>query len=86
MFISNAERIQLKKDIETLSKIVGELNTEVMFLSAKIKVLEGKGKEPKKTRTMSPENRAKLSAMMKARHAKKKLEKQNGNSVSTSGQ
>lgn len=80
MFISNNERIQLKKDIESLCKIVEGLNVEVMYLSAKVKALEGNAKKKK---GMSPESRAKMSAMMKERHAKKKLEKQNGNSVST---
>jgi len=86
MFISRAEKQNIEQNILNLVGMVDKLKSEVVYLSAKVKVLEGKGQEPKKTRTMSPENRAKLSAMMKARHAKKKLEKQNGNSVSTTGQ
>ena len=83
MFISNKERIQIKRDIETLSKIVNDLNAEVLYLGAKVKALGGKTQEPKKKRGMTEEGRAKMSQMMKDRHAKKKLEAQNGNSVST---
>jgi hypothetical protein len=41
------------------------------------------GKKPRKKRTMSPEGRAKMSQIMKDRHAKAKLEKQNANSINT---
>ena len=83
MFISNNERIQLRKDIEALAKIVGDMNAEILYLKAKVKALAGATKEQPKKRTMSPEARAKISRMMKERHAKQKMEKQNGNSVST---
>lgn len=69
MFISNNERIQLRKDIETLSKLVSDMNTELICLNAKVKVLEG--------------FRNKKREASKRYYAKKKLEKQNGNSVST---
>lgn len=80
MFISNNERIQLRQDIETLSKIVSDLNSELVYLRAKIKVLEGKKKAPKK---MTEAQRIKQREYAKRYQAKKKLEKQNGNSVST---
>ena len=79
MFISNTERNEIKKTIESLSKIIGDMNVELMYLSAKVKVLEGtkqEDKKPRKKHTMSPETRAKMSQMMKERHAKYKLEQQ----------
>ena len=83
MFISSNERIQLRNDIEALAKIVNDMTAEILYLSAKVKALQGSKPEPKKKRAMSPEGRAKMSKIMKERHAKNKLEKQNGNSVST---
>ena len=83
MFISNSERIQLHKDIEGLKILVKAMDAQIIFLMAKVKVLEGAWQEKKKKHTMSAESRAKMSQMMKDRHAKKKMEKENGNSVST---
>ena len=40
-------------------------------------------KKPRKKHTMSAEGRAKMSRIMKERHAKAKLEKQNANSINT---
>ena len=85
MFISSKEKASIEQTIGGLLVAVDRLNNEVLYLKAKIKVLEGKGQEQKKKRTMSPEGRAKMSQMMKERHAKKKMEKNNGNSVSTTG-
>ena len=86
MFISNPERIQLRKDIDAMSKIIGDMSAEVLYLGAKIKALEGKtpeAKKPRKKHTMSPETKARMSQMMKDRHAKEKLEKANATSIST---
>jgi len=80
MFISNTERIQLRKDIEALSKIVGDLNAEILYLSAKVKVLEGKKAKPKKQ--MTEAQRAKQREYAKRYQAKKRMEKKNGNSLS----
>ena len=85
MFISSKEKASIEQTIGGLLVAVDRLNNEVLYLKAKIKVLEGKGQEQKKKRTMSPEGRAKMSKIMKERHAKNKLEKENGNSVSTTG-
>lgn len=85
MFISQADKKRIEQSIMDLLAVTDRLNNQVFYLSAKIKVLEGVGKEPKKKRTMSPEGRAKMSKIMKERHAKNKLEKENGNSVSTTG-
>jgi hypothetical protein len=72
MFISRKEKASIEQSIGGLLVAVDRLNSEVLYLSAKIKVLEGAG--VKKKRTMSPEGRAKMSQMMKERHAKNKLE------------
>jgi RNase adaptor protein for sRNA GlmZ degradation len=86
MFISNAEKNQMRESITYLLAETSRVKSEILFLTAKIKVLEGKtpeAKKPRKKHTMSPEVRAKMSQIMKDRHAKKKLEKQNATSIST---
>ena len=86
MFISKAEKINIQNAIESLRFSLADANNEILYLKAKIKVLEGKTTEPKKPRkkhTMSPEGRARMSQMMKDRHAKNKLEKANATSIST---
>jgi hypothetical protein len=58
----------------------------MLYLSGKIKALEGGKTSPKKPRkqsTMSAEGRARIGAAVKAYHAKKKLEKENATSIST---
>lgn len=64
MFISKAEKELLFFRIEELQKQVNDLTAKVVILS---KFPETRNE--KKKRQMSPENRAKLSAMMKKRHA-----------------
>jgi hypothetical protein len=86
MFISNTERIQLRKDLDQMSKLFNDMNNDMIYLIARIKVLEGEKNPPKRKRTMTPEGKAKMSQMMKDRHAKKKLEEQNASSISTTGQ
>lgn len=70
MFISKAEKDQIVASIKLLQEQVRDLTAKVVMMS----------KFPdtrKKTRnTMSPENRAKLSAMMKKRHADAKAKKE----------
>jgi hypothetical protein len=83
MFISNLERIQIRKDIEEIAKTVNDMNAEILFLTAKVKTLEYGKKVVKKTSGMTLEGRAKMSQMMKDRHAKNKLEKANATSIST---
>ena len=86
MFISNTERIQLRKDLDQMSKLFNDMNNDMIYLIARIKVLEGEKNPPNRKRTMTPEGKAKMSQMMKDRHAKKKLEEQNANSINTTGQ
>lgn len=83
MFISTAERISIKNDLETLSKLVGEMNAELIYLTAKVKALEGR-KTPKKK--MTEEQRKKQREYARRYQAKKRLEKKNGNGISTTGQ
>ena len=67
MFISKAEKELLFFRIDELQKQVNDLTVKVVTLS---KFPETRNE--KKKRQMSPENRAKLSAMMKKRHAEAK--------------
>lgn len=86
MFISKVEKLKLISSMMDLTATVHQLDTEIIFLKAKIKTLEGKTpetKKPRKKHTMSPEGRARMSQMMKERHAKNKQEKQNATSIST---
>jgi hypothetical protein len=83
MFISNTERVQLRKDLDQMSKLFNDMNNDMIYLIARIKVLEGEKNPPKRKRTMTPEGKAKMSQMMKDRHAKKKLERENATSIST---
>ena len=73
MFISKLEKRGIEASIKVLESIVDKLNTEVVYLNAKVKILDEEVRGKK--RTMSPEQRAKMSQMMKERHAKMKLEK-----------
>jgi hypothetical protein len=86
MFISSTEKINIQNAIENLRFSLADANTEILYLKAKIKVLEGKtpeAKKPRKKSTISAEGRARIGAAVKAYHAKKKLEKQNATSIST---
>jgi hypothetical protein len=86
MFISNTERVQLRKDLDQMSKLFNDMNNDMIYLIARIKVLESKApeaKKPRKQSTMSAEGRARIGAAVKAYHAKKKLEKENATSIST---
>jgi hypothetical protein len=81
MFISKVEKLKLISSMMDLMATVQKLDSEVIYLKGKIKALEGG--EKKKKHTMTPEGRAKMSQMMKERHAKIKQEKQNATSIST---
>ena len=70
MFISKAEKEDLFYRISVLEQRVTDLTMKVVMLS---KFPEARAE---KKRTMSPENRAKLSAMMKKRHADAKAKKE----------
>ena len=69
MFISKAEKDDLFHRISVLEQTV-------KFLEKKLVQLSVSTPEPEKKRTMSLENRAKLSAMMKKRHADIKAQKE----------
>jgi len=86
MFISTKEKNQIEEALKGLCIRIEHLSTEMLCLSGKIKALEGEKTPPKKPRkqsTMSAEGRAKISAAVKAYHAKKKLEKENATSIGT---
>ena len=86
MFISKIEKLKLITGMMDLMATVQKLDSEVIFLKAKIKAFEGGKTPPKKPRkksTMTAESRAKISAAVRARHAKKKLERENVTSIST---
>ena len=68
MFISSTEKINIQNAIESLRFSLADATTEILYLKAKIKALEGKApetKKPRKKHTMSPEVRAKMSQIMK---------------------
>jgi hypothetical protein len=67
MFISKAEKELLFFRIDQLQERMEKMAKYIM---------EKESKKPK-TRTMSPEARAKISAMMKKRHADAKAKKEN---------
>ena len=86
MFISKLEKRGIEASIKVLESVVEKLRLEVVYLSAKVKALEGETPKPKKLRkpsTMSAEGRARIGAAVKAYHAKKKLERENATSIST---
>ena len=86
MFISTKENNQIEEALKGLCIRIEHLSTEMLYLSGKIKALEGGKTSPKKPRkqsTMSAEGRARIGAAVKAYHAKKKLEKENATSIST---
>jgi hypothetical protein len=67
MFISKAEKADLFYRIAVLESTVLRLQTAPLYLTP----------APEKKRTMSPETRAKISEMMKKRHADAKAKKEN---------
>lgn len=91
MFISTAEKTRVIRDLETLAKIVGDLNAELVFLSAKVKALEAKPvpkpvKKTYKKKKLTAEQRERQREYARRYQAKKRLEKKNGHSISTTGQ
>jgi len=80
MFISTTERIQLRKDVDSMSKLFDAMNTDMVYLIGRIKALEGKKKPVKKKLTEA--QRAKQREYAKRYKAKKQLEKQNATSIS----
>ena len=86
MFISQADKKRIEQSIMDLLVATDRLNNEIVYLNAKIKVLESKkvnSAKPKKQ--MTEAQRAKQREYAKRYQAKKRMEKKNGNSVSTTG-
>jgi hypothetical protein len=93
MFISKAEKKQLQNTFELLQAQIKMVKNDISMqrefidnqreIIKKILVQLEPPKKPRKKHTMTPEGRARMSQMMKDRHAKIKMEKQNANSVST---
>lgn len=77
MFISKSEKEQLQKDIKSLAQMVQDINAEVIYLRALVKVDKApkEAKKERKKAVWTPEQRAKQSAFMKARHEKARQEK-----------
>lgn len=91
MFISTFEKERLKSNIESLSKLVGDMNAEVLYMAAKIKALEAQALQLKKRdkpakKKLTEAQRLKQREYARKYQAKKRLEKMNGNGISTTGQ
>jgi hypothetical protein len=84
MFISRADKDRIEQSIRGLLMATDRLNNEVVYLNAKIKALEAnRVKQPKAKKQMTEAQRAKQREYAKRYQAKKRMEKKNGNSVST---
>jgi len=91
MFISTAEKSKITQDIGSMQAALDRMLTDIQYLSAKVKVLEAKPvpkpvKKTYKKKKLTAEQREKQREYARRYQAKKRLEKQNGNSVSTTGQ
>jgi hypothetical protein len=82
MFISYEEKAKLKRDIRELETLVDNLNSQVIYLIAKVKTLS-----TITPRIVMAEDRiAKKKEYSRKYYAKKKLERKNATSISTTGQ
>ena len=80
MFISKLEKQQINEWVNVLQMKVESLQNDVMFLTGKLKALEGKTKEPVKApkapkAPRTEEQKLKQAAYMKEWHARKRQEK-----------
>ena len=73
MFITTKEKNQMRESITFLLGETSKLKTEILYLTAKIKVLEGAKATPKKQTTAA--QRAKQREYMRKYKARKKAEK-----------
>jgi len=71
MFISSKEKIHIQNAIESLRFGLADATTEILYLKAKVKVLEGKPVKNVKT----PEQKAKQAEYMRKYTARKRAEK-----------
>ena len=86
MFISKKEKTQIQEALKAICMRLEYLSDEYLYITGKMKALEGgktPSKKPRKKSTMSAEGRARIGAAVKARHAQKKLERENATSIST---
>ena len=81
MFISNKEKNKIEEALKAICIRLEHLSTDILYLSGKVKALEGNKPAPKKKLTEA--QRAKQREYMRRYKAKKKLEKQNATSIST---
>ena len=82
MFISYKEKATLKRDIRELETLVDNLNSQVIYLIAKVKTLS-----TITPRVVMAEDRiAKKKEYSRKYYAKKKSERKNATSISTTGQ
>jgi hypothetical protein len=81
MFISNTERIQLRKDLDQMTRLFKDMNANMIGWIERIKTLESIDKEKIQERIDRQKERQR--EYNRRYKTKKKLEKQNGNSVST---
>jgi hypothetical protein len=83
MFISYAEKTELKKAIKSLQNSVSDMSSEILYLKGKVKVLNmnvtvlqqivDHNKTPKNVKT--PEQKAKQAEYMRKYTARKRAEK-----------
>ena len=73
MFISTKEKEKINEGITMLCAEVAKLKTDIIFLTAKVKALEGVKPTPKKQTTAA--QRANQREYMRAYKARKKAEK-----------
>jgi len=81
MFISNTERIQLRKDLDQMTRLFKDMNADIISLIERIKTLESIDKE--KIQERIDRQKARQREYSRRHQLKKQREKQNGNSVST---
>jgi uncharacterized protein YaiL (DUF2058 family) len=81
MFISKVEKLKLISSMMDLTATIQQMDSEIIFLKARIKVLETKKIKVKKP--LTEEQRIKQREYAKLYKARKLQEKQNATSIST---
>ena len=81
MFISKVEKLKLISNMMDLTATIQQMDGEIIFLKARIKVLETKKLKVKKP--LTEEQRIKQREYAKLYKARKLQEKQNATSIST---
>ena len=79
MFISSTEKALIQEAIESLRAGLAGVNIEILYLKAKIKALEDKGKPPKQTeeRLQAELKKARQRAYGRAYYQRKKERERN---------